>query len=623
MAWVSPTGHNDPDNKWGLEENAYDENESSFANSDSAAFGWLELTLITPISCDKIRIMAASLDVPDVRKDANLKIEIFYSDVWHEIFGGEITKEIWVEKEIGSTQIVSKAQIKWTGAFQDYGLVFEFDFNEVVGGEEKLLTATCSVTSSTTGSLTVIIESLSATSSTASSAVGNLSVVKSFSGTSSVISSVTGSITLGWVSPTGHEDPDSGWNYEEYAYDDELGTDAATSDVDPETWSTFLELTHTTLDCSRLRFYILYENPWMDEIDLDVFYSGDWHHVYQGSYEYDVWVEKSLGGAFSVTKARVRFYNRSVVVSTHIHLCEFDFFVGGEEKLLTATCSASSSTSGSLMLGKIEAMTATAATAINLPSTTLQLLYSIRANAPPATSTAGSLSVVKSFSETSSTASSVSGSITLGKVETLSGTAQTVSSTQGSLGVIKALTGTASASASAQGSLTLGKVETLSGTASVSSATQGTLSIFKILSGTSDVTSSITGSLTLGKIEALTATASAQSFVSGQLGLVRPLAGTSSAASVLTGSLISGKIEDLTATTGIASATQGSLTLGRIESLSGTASVTSTIEGILTVAGEVLLTSTCQTTSVLSGSLTVINLVKLMKKFIQLEEIEE
>jgi len=131
MAWVSPTGHADPGEEWGYEENAYDEDEGSWANSDDAYLEWLELTLTTPISCDKIRIMAASLDIPDIRKDPNLKIEVYYSDAWHEIFVGEITKEIWVEKAIGSTQTVSKAQIKWFAALQDYGLVYEFDFNEV------------------------------------------------------------------------------------------------------------------------------------------------------------------------------------------------------------------------------------------------------------------------------------------------------------------------------------------------------------------------------------------------------------------------------------------------------------------------------------------------------------
>jgi hypothetical protein len=44
MAWVSPTGHNDPDSAWYTETNAYDED----VDTDTIAWSqdkWLELTL--------------------------------------------------------------------------------------------------------------------------------------------------------------------------------------------------------------------------------------------------------------------------------------------------------------------------------------------------------------------------------------------------------------------------------------------------------------------------------------------------------------------------------------------------------------------------------------------------
>lgn len=102
------------------------------------------------------------------------------------------------------------------------------------------------------------------------------------------------------------------------------------------------------------------------------------------------------------------------------------YSVGGVIHELTATCSVASSTTGSLTLGKIESLLATSATATNVPSTTLQLLYSITAHAPPTTS--------------------VSGSLTVPRIIFLSGTASIGSSTQGFLTQYKAVSALAEAS---------------------------------------------------------------------------------------------------------------------------------------------------------------------------------
>jgi len=126
-----------------------------------------------------------------------------------------------------------------------------------------------------------------------------------------------------WVSPTGYNDPNGGWHDETKAYDDSTSTYAYSS-TPGDSWGVFLELTHSAIVCNKVRFYAHYYESYVIEIDLDVYYGGSWHHVYEGSYSDKAWEEKSLGGSFSVTTARVRFYN---TYSTPIEawLYEFDF----------------------------------------------------------------------------------------------------------------------------------------------------------------------------------------------------------------------------------------------------------------------------------------------------------
>jgi len=132
---------------------------------------------------------------------------------------------------------------------------------------------------------------------------------------------------MGWVSPTGHVDPAAHWVDEYKAYDEDTGTFAKCSSSHTD-WGEFLEFTHAAINCNKLRYFAAYISSQQDEIDLDVYYSGAWHDVYQGSlsesgsHPYQ-WVEKSLGGTYSVTAARVRFHHPSAYLCL---LYEFDFW---------------------------------------------------------------------------------------------------------------------------------------------------------------------------------------------------------------------------------------------------------------------------------------------------------
>lgn len=135
MAWVSPTGFVDPDTEWDFETQIYDENTETRGRTLGNDH-YVQLTLASPINCDKVQIWAASRDGPSFY-DPDIDIDVFYDGGWHNIFSGVITKLTWVEKTIGSTESIDKARIKWNdiiGGIDD-GNLYEFDFNEVGDGE--------------------------------------------------------------------------------------------------------------------------------------------------------------------------------------------------------------------------------------------------------------------------------------------------------------------------------------------------------------------------------------------------------------------------------------------------------------------------------------------------------
>jgi hypothetical protein len=194
MAWVSPTGYNDPDSKWGNEANAYDEDTDTFAYDFPNGY-YLELTLESAISCDKVRIYCERY-TSGVSYDLDVDVDVYYSAAWHNIHSGTVTKNTWVELSIGSTQTVDKARIK-TNDISASRRIKEFDFNEVSGGTTHYAAAALSGTGAlaalarTTFAATV---TLAGTGSLAAIARKILSGISALAGTGSFI--VNGVATL-------------------------------------------------------------------------------------------------------------------------------------------------------------------------------------------------------------------------------------------------------------------------------------------------------------------------------------------------------------------------------------------------------------------------------------------
>lgn len=112
-----------------------------------------------------------------------------------------------------------------------------------------------------------------------------------------------------WQSPTGFVDPGSEWDDEAQAYDEDTGTRASRLSVPASGWTDFIELTRASLSCDKVRFWAHYYDGYIDTVDIDLYYSGGWHDLYEGAYTHDNWTEKAIGSTQTVTAMRLRFYN--------------------------------------------------------------------------------------------------------------------------------------------------------------------------------------------------------------------------------------------------------------------------------------------------------------------------
>ncbi|MFH1100857.1 MAG: hypothetical protein V1726_02325 [Methanobacteriota archaeon] len=132
-----------------------------------------------------------------------------------------------------------------------------------------------------------------------------------------------------WILPSGHNDPENTWQNETKAYDGFVATKAGCTIYDFYwTWTPWLELTVSApITCDRIRFYAWYDELHCNRIDFDIYYDGDWHHLYQGPFADREWVEYSFMKASSVTKARVCFHvQRWILWPVTADLHEFQFF---------------------------------------------------------------------------------------------------------------------------------------------------------------------------------------------------------------------------------------------------------------------------------------------------------
>ncbi len=114
MAWVSPTGHSDPDGEWTDEANAYDGDVGTYATSAVGVHS-LELSRAA-LFCDKLRLYFPGVGT------ARFTLDVYYSSAWNNLAdsGDPATAGEWHEYAIGSVESVTAARIQFefgTGLF--------------------------------------------------------------------------------------------------------------------------------------------------------------------------------------------------------------------------------------------------------------------------------------------------------------------------------------------------------------------------------------------------------------------------------------------------------------------------------------------------------------------------
>jgi hypothetical protein len=140
---------------------------------------------------------------------------------------------------------------------------------------------------------------------------------------------------MAYKRPDSVSDPSGGWNNDGNAIDGNTSSYAYSDGIDE--WSDFLEFHLSSgMDCNKVRFWA---GDSLDGTDLDIYYDGSWHDVFQGGITDNQWVEKELGGIYNVTRARIRFENdQEPGAVARINEFEFSEVTSGVVLVGTAMC---------------------------------------------------------------------------------------------------------------------------------------------------------------------------------------------------------------------------------------------------------------------------------------------
>jgi len=125
-----------------------------------------------------------------------------------------------------------------------------------------------------------------------------------------------------WTSPTGGSG--TSWNPVASAYDDDTASKAGYQ-IPSNAWSSVLTLTGPPVLSDTVRYWVSVQNAIVNQIDLDVYYNGGVHHVYEGALTSGTWVTKDIGSLEMVTQVRIKLKNSSAEDIYFGYVHEVDF----------------------------------------------------------------------------------------------------------------------------------------------------------------------------------------------------------------------------------------------------------------------------------------------------------
>ena len=126
----------------------------------------------------------------------------------------------------------------------------------------------------------------------------------------------------GWISPIG--EVLNGWEGPGLAWDEDTVT-SSSYDAVKAGWTPYLELTHTAIDCDKVRVWVSAESDNVATVEVDVYYSGTYNNIYSGVPTLGVFVEYTIGSTQSVTAMRIRLLNSHSKQARFQYIHEVDF----------------------------------------------------------------------------------------------------------------------------------------------------------------------------------------------------------------------------------------------------------------------------------------------------------
>ena len=118
MAWISPTGHIDVDNKWQLETAAYDNSVTTFAYCSESFQTWGGFLVLSHdvIPCSKVSLIVGLPNKPNVTID----IDAYYDDTWNHVYEGACLSGVLVERTILLVDGVPQSKLITSVRFRYY-----------------------------------------------------------------------------------------------------------------------------------------------------------------------------------------------------------------------------------------------------------------------------------------------------------------------------------------------------------------------------------------------------------------------------------------------------------------------------------------------------------------------
>lgn len=112
-----------------------------------------------------------------------------------------------------------------------------------------------------------------------------------------------------YIDPTNYEDPNTGWNDEAKAYDNDTGTFAYTDSIGTNSWSEYVYYYVRFCDITKIRYWVDRTDALVNKLQIDYFSASAWHTgVNETSITTGEYVEENIT-ATAVKQLRVRFYN--------------------------------------------------------------------------------------------------------------------------------------------------------------------------------------------------------------------------------------------------------------------------------------------------------------------------